>query len=153
MSSGPDAKRFCFLTVRFCLNIYIKSMLNASIFSVTKCVDMYHINAFCIIFFLCKMHRHCQRILLQKKSKCYNCNIGAKCVVTPHIEDTPVERHHVTLPSRGLGRSLTFLGETKRVTESFEVIGWSRVIRGQPFRGHGGHLGAMVAILMASFTL
>ena len=32
-------------------SIYIKSILNALIFFVTKCVDMYHINAFCINFF------------------------------------------------------------------------------------------------------
>ena len=36
----------------------------ASIFLVAKCVDI--ANAFCY----------------KKKSKCYNCNIGAKCVVT-----------------------------------------------------------------------
>ena len=64
-------KGFVFLLLDFA-SIYIKSMPNASIFFVTKCVDMYHINAFCIIFFLCKMRRHCQRILLpKKKSKCY----------------------------------------------------------------------------------
>ena len=32
MSSGPDAKRFCFLTVRFCLNIY---QINA------KCINIF----------------------------------------------------------------------------------------------------------------
>ena len=48
MSSGPDAKRFCFLTVRFCLNIY-------------------QINAKCINIFCYKMRRYVpyQRILHQ----------------------------------------------------------------------------------------
>ena len=48
MSSGPDAKRFCFLTVRFCLNIY-------------------QINAQCINIFCNKMRRYVpyQRILHQ----------------------------------------------------------------------------------------
>ena len=84
-------KGFVFLLLDFA-SIYIKSMLNASKFFVTKCVGMYHINAFCINFFLCKMRRHCQRILLQKKSKCYNCNIGAKCVVTMGFEADRVEK-------------------------------------------------------------
>ena len=43
------------------------------------------------LIFLCKMRRHCQRILLQKKNpKCYNCNIGAKCVVTMVTSSIPV---------------------------------------------------------------
>ena len=73
-------KGFVFLLLDFA-SIYIKSMLNASIFFVTKCVDMYHINAFCIIFFMqnaSTLPTH----FVTKKSKCYNCNIGAKCVVT-----------------------------------------------------------------------
>ena len=55
MSSGQDAKRFCFLTVRFCLNIY-------------------QINAKCINIFCYKMRRYVpyQRILHQF--------FGAKCV-------------------------------------------------------------------------
>ena len=43
-------KGFVFLLLDFA-SIYIKSMLNASKYFVTKCVDMYHINAFCINFF------------------------------------------------------------------------------------------------------
>ena len=54
----------------------------------------------------------------------------------------------VTLPFRGLGRSLNFRGETKRVTRSFEVAKRSRVIRGQPLRGHSGHLGALYSITL-----
>ena len=43
-------KGFVFLLLDFA-SIYIKSMLNASKKFVTKCVDMYHINALCINFF------------------------------------------------------------------------------------------------------
>ena len=52
MSSGPDAKRFCFQLLLDFASIYTKSMLNASVFFVTKYVDMYHINAFCINFLM-----------------------------------------------------------------------------------------------------
>ena len=44
-------KGFVFLLLDFA-SIYIKSTLNALICFVTKCVDMYHINAFCINFFM-----------------------------------------------------------------------------------------------------
>ena len=83
-------KGFVFLLLDFA-SIYIKSMLNASIFFVTKCVDMYHINAFCINCFDAKCVDNANAFCYKKESKCYNCNIGAKCVVTVPLDNNRMD--------------------------------------------------------------
>ena len=61
-------KGFVFLLLDFA-SIYIKSMLNASIFFVTKCVDMYHINAFCINYFDAKFVDIANAFCYKKKNQ------------------------------------------------------------------------------------
>ena len=74
-------KGFVFLLLDFA-SIYIKSMLNASIFllqNASICTISTH---FASIFFYAKCVDIANAFCYKKKSKCYNCNIGAKCVVT-----------------------------------------------------------------------